>query len=296
MKPYEKKRKLLVAVNDYLQCIVDDTPEKAPFSETVKITYNGQRVNPGETELWKTVVRFQSRQTFADPVTGEAAFFGTATNEAVMGAVSKENPKNKPNGEFNLTPNEFNRGTVKWWFYTMRMKVENDLITEIEEITIPEHLVHFDVCPKELPFKNLEFEMIVPESERCSREEMIAVADTYWNGLQKSIEWNEVLVHPDCQRVEMGVLCTNASRNYHSVQSNFRSPTFLWAINERRYCVVDEERGVVICFVVFEQIKDNTPPGFIAAEAFKIECGLMKSIFAFFKPMCITSGWGEEKK
>lgn len=295
MKPYSGKQKLLMTINNYLQCIVDDTPHLVPFADNAKITYNGSVVKAGETEIWKTAVRFQSRQTFADPVTGEAAFFGTATNEAVMGAVSKENPKNKSGSEYNLTPNEFNRSTVKWWFYVLRIKMENDLITEVEEITISEHLVHFDVCPKELPFKDLEFEMVVPETERCSREELIAVADTYWDGLQKSIAWNEVLTHPDCQRVEMGVLCTNASRNYHSVQSNFRSPNFLWAINERRYAVVDEIRGVVICFVVFEQIKDNTPPGFIAAEAFKIESGLMKSIFAFFKPMCLCSGWGKDE-
>ena len=226
--------------------------------------------------------------------TDTVVMFGTATNEAMLNAGSCPNPKNRPGSPDNLTPNEWHRGATKWWYYFLRLKAEGNRIAEIEEMMIPEKLVHFETRASDYVRRAERMDKYVPESERLSREEMIAVADTYWEGLQKTVPPEGVLAHPDSDRLEMGVECINARRNYHTMQSNFRSPTFLWQIRNRRWVIADEERGVLVCIANFTQIDEKTPPGFVAAEIFKIECGLIRDILAFFKPMTLKAGWGEE--
>lgn len=289
MKEYNfsSRHHLLKLLNRYLEAVISDAPELLPVSPDLRVTYNGLPISLGENEIWKSVIRFQSRQTFLDCHTQNIVFLGTATNDALLVDGSKPYPKKGQS----VRAADHNRSTILWWYYVLRLCIREEKIAEIEEFTIPHNLINFDLHPKDFPLHNLAFDIPVPEEERMKRDEMIQVVETYWDGISKHIDWHDVLAHPDSQRVEMGILCTNAKRNYFTVQANFSNPQFYWEIQNRRYPVVDPIRGVVVSFVEFKQGRPDTPPGFIAGEVFKVEDGLFKDIYAFFKPMCTESGW-----
>ena len=287
------KRELLVQTTRFLQAVVNNDPDYIEKTADFRYTQNGEEVTIGETEIWKEVVRFEARQTFADPVTQSTIVFATATNETTLGP-GKEPPKNKPGDPDNMTAAQFNRSITKWWFYAIRLTFTDEGLKEAEETIVPEKLKHFDTHPSEMPLYDPMFDTVVAEEDRVDRDELIRVADQYWEGLEKNIEWDELPVHPDCVRIELGVLCSNARRNYVTVQANFQGPRFTWKIENRRYYIADVAHGVVICVAAFKEIPGvSQSPGFVAFEGFKIECGLIKRIIATFMPMTPTSGWGD---
>ena len=63
----------------------------------------------GKGEVWGSVKRIPYRHALVDGATGAAVFYGVLTNSPT-------------------------RDQEKWWFYTVRLKVEKRQITEIEEI------------------------------------------------------------------------------------------------------------------------------------------------------------------
>ena len=289
-----QKRRLLELLNQYLQSTVDNTPEKVPLKNGYRATYNGVECRCGENEIWQNVLRFQSRQTFTDIKNRSVVFFGTATNEAQLSKGAKEYPKVKDQDSGKVI-DTMCRSQRYWWYYFLRLTVEDDLIAEVEEITMPEQVLKFDAEAKNYPSRIQTLDSYVPESERVSREELIRIADTYWQGCEKKISPEEVLIHPDCGRLELGEQCLNAKRNFHTARSSMRKSTFHWLIKNKRWYIADEERGLAVCIVEFTQFSENTPPGFLAAEAFKIENGLIKDIMAFLHYDTNDSGWRSDQ-
>ena len=288
----EDKRKrtlLMTTVGKYLDAVVYADPTRVSVSPELRATYNGKDVALGDNEIWKEVIVFPSRQTFVDPVTMNAVFYGTATNESVLDSGSHAYPKKDcPWNNFR----EFNRSPNRWWHYLLRLHCTDDgLVDEIEEVTIENTLVHFDMHPKEYPMRNVNFDIPVPDRDQMSRDELIAVAETYFDGLSKYIKPEEVLAHPDCQRIELGEKCTNNKKGFQSVTARFDDQRFYWFVKNRRYPVVDTELGVAVAFVEFEQARDDSSPGWVCSEAFKIVDGLFREILCTHKPMCLHSGW-----
>ena len=285
-----KKRTFLVrTVCRYLDAAIANDPNGLPISPNLRATYNGKEVALGATEIWDEAICFPARQTFVDAVTMNAMFYGTATNEADVddGAYPypKKNSKYKDYKEFIRSPNQ-------WWHYLLRLHcTEDGLIDEIEEITIPNTLIHFEKQPREYPMRNLMFDSPVSAEDRLSREEMIAITETYFDGISKYIKPEEILVHPDCQRIELGQKCTNNKKGFQSVSARFADPNFYWIVKNRRYPVVDTALGVCISLVEFAQARPDTNPGWTCSEAFKIVDGTFREILVTYKPMCLDSGW-----
>jgi hypothetical protein len=46
-----KRGDILLAVDAYLEAMIDKTPGKIPASSNLKMTYNGERTEPGESLL-----------------------------------------------------------------------------------------------------------------------------------------------------------------------------------------------------------------------------------------------------
>jgi len=196
----------------------------------------------------------------------------------------------------------------------MRLRVELGRITEIESVYFrpgsggPNNIAGMDAPhkPEDMWFKS------IPPAQQMSRQELIAVADGYFTGLQhndgKGI--NGTGTYPftdDCSRIENGSLTAKAPpRNpppadgidafamdcmgqfklgYYFVVQN---------IHDRRYPVVDRERGVVWAHVVFDQgtvnkgvLSDgrpyefkgfNRPSSILVTEAFLIENGKIRRV------------------
>lgn len=289
-EPEKKKRTfLLTTVGQFLDAAVYDVPEKLPLAPNVRATYNGQVVAVGDNEIWKEAICFPSRQTFVDPVTMSAVFYGTATNESIIDSGSHAWPKKQ--FKYN-TVREYNRSITRWWHYLLRLHcTEDGLIDEVEELSIENNLVHFSTTPKDYPMRNINFDIPVPEGEQLPREELIRITETYFDGLSKFIEPKKVLAHPDCQRIELGDKCTNNKAGFQSVTARFYDPSFYWIVKNRRYPVVDPALGVCCAFVEFEQVLPDASPGWICSEAFKIVDGTFREILCTHKPMCLHGGW-----
>ena len=197
---------------------------------------------------------------------------------------------------------------------SLRLRVELGRITEIESVYFrpggggPNNIADMDkpFKPEEMWFKS------IPAAARMSRQELIAVADGYFSGLQKNDGKgvNGTGTYPftnDCHRIENGSPTTNVPRpaneppntiNAFSMDclSQFKLGYYFVVqnIHDRRYPVVDQERGIVWSHVVFDQgtvnqgkLSDgrpytfrgfNRPSSILVTEAFLIENGKIRRV------------------
>lgn len=295
-------------VNRYLDALAANDPSHLPVTKSVKFTEDGQRLNLGDG-LWNTATgRGTYKFYMEDPQAGEVAFFGTMreSGEPVILA--------------------------------LRLKIENRKISEIESIVVR------DVQDA----KNMEkrghtdplFMESVPPSDRLSRAELVRIANLYFSGMQlDNGKGDYSFFASDCDRVENGSEATNnheienssviasqsnsvekASRDRFSLTysaswgcaEQFRSGLlhFVTRIRDRRYVVVDPERGVTLAFAFFDHASGKTrtfklPSGktvvsgpttpwtWEIAEVFKIEHHKIRRIEAVYHraPYGMNSGW-----
>jgi hypothetical protein len=174
-----------------------------------------------------------------------------------------------------------------------------------------------------------------PPADRVSRSELVRVANMYFSGMQQNDGKGEYPFADDCHRIENGVDTTDAksvagrnggpprtvkldpktSTGYDSMwtcREQFESGLlhFVYRIRDRRYLVVDQERGLVLAFAFFDhpagKTRDfQTPDGrkvsagpqqpwtWEIAELFKVEKGTLHEIEAVLQraPYGMISGW-----
>ena len=273
------RRRMLEITTDYLDAMVRHSPQGLPLSEDVRCTYNSEVSAPGDNELWRRVRRIPQRQSFVDEQTGNVVFFGIVTNEVLsMPGVSAD-------------------AVMAWWFYILRLKIEDGRITEIEEIAAPSRQRGFLVDIQEVPLPEMLFEVPIDPEDRMTREELVDVANCYWDGIENKIPYERLPVHPDARRCELGLFTTDNPQTPDSLKTNIALPGFTWDIRQRRFPVVDPKRGLVISAVSFRQKSPQLPTGMGSAvmEIFRIEDGLMKFLYAFFlRGAPEKSPWVEE--
>ena len=271
-------------VDQYLAAVVAHDPRRLPLSREVKYTENDQVMEVGDG-FWKTAEgRGNYTHIFADPEFGQVAFMGTMREAGAPRLMS------------------------------LRLRVELGRITEIESIYFrpggggPNNIAEMDkpYKPEDFWFKS------IPPAQRMSRQELIAVADGYFTGLQKNDGKgiNGTGTYPftnDCHRIENGSPTTNVPRpadqpadviNAFSMDclSQFKLGYYFVVqnIHDRRYPVVDQERGIVWSHVVFDQgtvnqgtLSDgrpytfrgfNRPSSILVTEAFLIENGKIRRV------------------
>ena len=187
----------------------------------------------------------------------------------------------------------------------MRMAVRDGLIREVETV-----VVRNTGLP--LPFGDVKklshdpaFGEILPPEQRRSRERLLAVADSYFN----TVELNDGMVFApfadDCARLENGILTTAAGPGSAGAIAAGCEAQFklgIYRINkrvrERRYPLVDVERGVVVATAFFDHanafdtykttdgIERKTalkwPNSISLVEAFRIRDGRIQRIEAIF--------------
>lgn len=271
-------------VDQYLAAVAAHDPKRLPLSKDVMYTENDQSIEIGDG-LWKTAEgRGNYTHIFADPEFGQVAFMGTMREAGAALLMS------------------------------LRLRVELGRISEIESVLFkpggggPNNIADMDkpYKPEEMWFKS------IPPAQRMSRQELIAVADGYFTGLQKNDGKgiNGTGTYPfttDCHRVENGSPTTNVPRpanqpsdaiNLFSMDclSQFKLGIYFVVqnIHDRRYPVVDRERGVVWAHSVFDQgtvskgvLSDgrpyefkgfNRPSSILVTEAFLIENGKIRRV------------------
>jgi hypothetical protein len=279
-------------IDQYLAALVKHDPRGLPLSEDVIYTENSQVLKVGDG-FWKTAEGLGNyKHVFADPEFGQVAMMGTMREAG---------------------------GPI---LMSLRLRIELGRITEIESVYFkpggggPNNIAAVDAGKAEdIWFKT------IPPAQRLSRPEMIAVADAYFSGLQKNDGRgvNGTGTYPftsDCHRIENGSPTTNVPNVEGpfalDCMGQFKMGYYfvVTAIHNRRYPLVDAERGVVWAHTVFDQGTVNSgtlsngqpysyrgfnrPGSILVTEAFLIEEGKIRRV-EMIGPAAlyhINSPWG----
>lgn len=276
---YEYSREdLLNFVNLYLEALTARDPDRLPLSPGCKATENGEPMNFKEG-LWRTARSVVYRKAFADPVTGQAAFFGVVTEKEDGPAI-----------------------------FVLRLKIKYSQMAEIETLTARKGC-HPLFSPETLEVRPF-WDAAIPESERLPRDRLIDIADRYFEGLEQN-DVSIIPFHPECNRRENGVQTTNNPPRFpRSAPAGIAPLGYIKKVRDRRYPLVDEIRGLVLGIVCFdipgvEDEAERPPEGAVERtlattkrslflyEIFKIENGLIRDIEAFMSnaPFQASLGW-----
>ena len=290
-------------VDRYLAALVRHDPSGLPLNRDAKFTENTARLKIGSEGLWIAASEPPAgfRIYAIDVGAGQAGFYG----------LMKE--RGRP------------------LIIALRLKIVNGQITEIEHVlarTLREDAVRNLANPRP------QFLASVPPAERLPRQQMVDIADSYFEALENA---NGKLApfDDDCVRRENGGQTTHNATPVPwpvalgskkadeamayigtlscSAQLDTHVMDFITRLWPRRHEIVDEEKGLVFSFPMFQhrggsgtiqiyQVPgiDSLPLGgsasnLQAAEIFKIKHGRIAAIEAMGAslPYGTHSGWGE---
>jgi hypothetical protein len=277
----------------YVSAMRDRDPSKAPFAPNVRFTENSVEMPIGEG-LWATVSDIDpaAGMIAADIETGNTAWFGHAYEHG------------------------------KLVFLGIRIKVDGGMITEAESVVARRTGMPLIFGDGKQPHDPAWSQALTPEQQR-PRPRLRAVADSYFN----TVEYNDgqVFAHfkPECSRLENGISTTQATGNTASSASvaegcEEQFKLGIYRINkqlrERRFPLIDVERGVVVATCFFDhantfdeyELTDGRtlktllkwPNSLTIMEAFKIVDGEILTIEAVFDyvPYGMHSPWWEGKE
>jgi hypothetical protein len=279
----------------YLNALVAHDPSRLPLAKDVKYSENDQLMQVGDG-FWGTASSVgHFRLCFSDLVMEEIGCMVTmheSDHMLIMG---------------------------------MRLRVQLGRITEIETTYYrqggggPSGIAALDASTPDPIFLKT-----VPESQRVSRARMIANANKYFASLENdSGKGDYSFFADDCNRVENGMQTTNnptlspkAAFNAFALgcKAQFASGYYavVTRIWERRFPIVDQERGVVWANFVFDQNGTvqkihltngqtvtmpglfNRPSSIEGTEAFKVQNGQIHRIQMVGSglPYHLNSPWG----
>lgn len=257
---------LKTELDQYLNAVVAHKPSAAPLSVGFRETENAvvRRVGTGLWESAKALGKVQRR--YFDPETGQAGFFGLIYEGS---------------GEAS--------GLV---IATLRLRVEDRKITEAEWVLSRKGdpgLGPLGGAQADAAYYDPEYfiahpppvERIVPKAERLSRADLIAVTNTYFDGLSAH-DGKQILAHPGCIREENGVLTTQRALQGGGVSdcTSEGAMANIFAVTARRYPIVDEEAQAVLGIVLFQRKPGVAIRRNLLSEWFFIEQGKIRTIFA----------------
>jgi hypothetical protein len=186
----------------------------------------------------------------------------------------------------------------------VRLKVQAGAITEIETVRANKGEADRLWDPDRLTEVSPALKLSIREPERDSYYELIATAESYWRAFQTNgtPNYRKARILPATLRFENGFQTTGTVRDgvFQDTARGFDEGRFigrnLW---DRRYPVVDEERGIVLSIVRFG-LKEGARSQSVAtsndrlvAEFFAVQAGYISEIHAvlFNLPDAQPTGW-----
>jgi len=250
-------------LDTYLDALYANTPGAVPLARDAKISDNNRLVDL-RAAFWDDASETAYRWDIANPRRGDVA------TELVI--------RNR-DGSYTMA--------------MVRLKVQENRIVEVEVIRAnegdanalwgPERLVDYPLSP------NLTNSIRV--ADRDSYYGLIAAAEGYWRAFQTNgtEEYHPADLLFDAHRFENGLQTTGQfpDGSFRSAPEGFDSGNFigrnLW---DRRYPVVDEERGIVLSIVRFglqdgrEAVNPITSNDRLVGEFFQVKNGMIQEIHA----------------
>jgi hypothetical protein len=278
-------------VDRYLQAMADGTVDPALFAREVRFTENGIELPLGNEGLWATASAVGSYKFYVPDVeTQQVAFLGTVIEQASSSATGPQRPPEAVG-------------------LSLRLKVVDGRITEVEQIAArPDRPLGAGAAPSGNPFPatgaaveamgapHAVFLEAVPERERMSRADLIAVGDAYFEAVERNTGRDYYPFTDDCARFENGLMIagppgSGARAGGCREQLETSLIGAVTSIRDRRFVAVDRERGIVFAFAFFDHRPINWT--WQLGELFKIENDRIRRIEAIFirGSYGICSGW-----
>jgi hypothetical protein len=252
---------LKTTLDRYLEALVQHDSAAAPLALGFRQTENAE-VRVLGTGLWQSTTALgELQRRYFDAVTEQAGYFGTLEEAAGPAIVS------------------------------LRLKVEDERITEAEWVINRKGdpgLGPLGGGQADAAFYDPAYllahapaERVVPRGERLSRTELVAIANSYFDGLSTR-DGDLILAHDGCVRIENGALTTQrpiegGGLTDCTAEGSMRN---IFAVTARRYPVVDEEAGAVLGLALFQRFPGVAMRRNLLAEWFYVEQGKIRSIYA----------------
>ena len=223
-------------VRDYMTALAKRNASALKQAKTVRFTENNVELPFGKEGMWATATAVAPTGLIAaDSQMGQAAWLGTA----------EENGKPV--------------------YFALRLAVRDGVIAEAETVVVRNTGLPLPFADVTKVAHDPTFNDILPPAQRRSRERLRAVADGYFN----TVELNDGNVFtpfdPDCGRLENGILTTasapgggNAGAISPGCEAQFKLGIYRInkRIRERRYPLIDVERGVVVATGFFDHANE----------------------------------------
>lgn len=247
---------LIELTSAYLEALVARDAASLPLAPDARFTENGAEL-PLTAGLWAVASSLSGyRQDFAEVAAGQCASFVKLEDDE--GAV----------------------------LLAVRLAVVDRRITEIETIVARSGEATF-FSPGNLTAADPIYDAELDPAQRRTREQLIATVDLYFEGLEAG-DGSMVPFDSDASRTENGVVTASGP----SI-SNLSAFSYIGEIT-RRYALVDDERGVVLPFALFEIPSSLSGSRTLhIAELFKVSGDQIMKIDAVMvnRPLGTSSGW-----
>ena len=275
-------------VNLYLDALVARDPARLALTPTARYTENGIELELGDG-MWGPVIELGDYKFyFTDPRAGQVGFFGSLQEHGHLALLG------------------------------LRLKVDSRRIAEIEAFIIRSTARGTFSAFENLKVPPIFLQPLTPDQQR-PREELIRVANSYFEGLVNGTDAATPFAD-NCTRIENGMVTANNPATDNAMWKMTCRQQFatgltkvITGIEERRFPVVDEERGLVYGMVRFDHHGRNKtivwndgsvhpvntpfdePFSFQIGELFKIQDGQIQHIEAlvFPVPYKMPTGWDE---
>jgi hypothetical protein len=261
-------------IDTYLKALAANTPGTVPLAPKAKVTINGRAVTLDQA-FWDGAERTVYRFDIVNERLGD-----TGTEAVLLNADGSKT------------------------MYVVRLKVLDGRITEVETVKANKGEADRLWDPDRLTSVSPALQLTIREADQDSYYGLIAAAEGYWRAFQTNgtPEYHRASLLPDTQRFENGLQTTGMVRDgaYVSAAQGFDQGRFvgrnLW---DRRYPVVDPERGIVLSIVRFG-LKDGLKSQSVATsndrlvgEFFAVKNGMIQEVHAvlFNLPDSQPTGW-----
>lgn len=245
--------------------IAKEVFERPALAEGARFTENGQLVALEDSWLMRAS-DVQFHNAYTDERAGQVLVAGTAQSQV--------------------------DGESKPAIFGLRAKISAAKPEELELLVA--HEGEASLFPAMLPVEtDARFDELVPEASRDDADTLIGLADRYFDGIQAAGD-PELPVAETCNRVENGMQTTRNPR-FNDLRCNTLEVfVYIPVVEQRRFPIIDEARGVVVAIVVFQipggdyeyelngmtVMRSYTPRSLYLFEAFKISDGVIHQIEA----------------
>ena len=252
---------LKTMLDQYLNAVVQHNPGAVPLTAGYRQTENAMVRRPG-TGIWQSAKALGKMQRkYFDPESGQAGYFGTLEEQ---------------------------NGTA---VVTVRLKIDDRKISEAEWMiarkgdpgigTGAGAQANASFHDPDNLTAHPPSERVVPKPERVSRADMIAITNSYFDGLTAH-DGSLIIAHPGCIRLENGFSTTQRPlpSGGQSDCTSSGAMTNIFAVVARSYPIVDEEAGVVLAIGLFQRKPGVAMRRNLFSEWFVIEQGKIRAIYS----------------